>query len=256
MAKRKFRIDTGYYGGECVIGEVTNEFVTKTVGMDASELVDTVLSFDNWGGDEELDENAEHDDPEQVPAPREDYYMWECDDIEHINSAYGDSEMSVFEVPADGSDDYDHENEVGTFTAIHMYGREGGYFGQEEPEMVCEEDSEGNMYVPVLAFHSCEKGTFASYFVETDGEDFDQYKLGMGIVETNLGEFIDKVYYNKVELDAEYDYNDTTGKSYHAEVGWLNKKWHDSEADYDELDEDFLLEFDENAKWEREQNEE
>ena len=256
MAKRKFRIDTGYYGGETVIGEVTNEFVTKTVGMDESELVDTVLSFDNWGGDEELDENAEHDDPEQIPAPREDYYMWECDDIEHINSAYGDSEMSVFEVPADDSDDYDHENEVGTFTAIHMYGREGGYFGNEEPEMICEEDSEGNMYVPVLAFHSCEKGTFASYFVETDGEDFDQYKLGMGIVETNLGEFIDKVYYDKVELDAEYDYNDTTGKSYHAEVGWLNKKWHDSEADYDELDEDFLLEFDENAKWEREQNEE
>ena len=77
----------------------------------------------------------------------------------------------------------------------------------------------------------------------------------MGIVETNVGEFIDKVYYDKVELDAEYDQNDTTGKSYHAEVGWLNKKWHDSEADYDELDEDFLLEFDENAKWEREQNE-
>ena len=136
-----------------------------------------------------------------------------------------------------------------------MYGREGGYFGQEAPDMICQEDSEGNMYVPVLAFHSCEKGTFANYFVETDGEDFDRYKLGMGIVETNLGEFIDKVYYDKVELDADYDYNDTTGKSYHAEVGWLNKKWHDSEADFDELDEDFLLEFDENVKWEKEQNE-
>ena len=256
MAKRRFRIDSGYYGGETVIGEVTNEFVTKTIGMDEGELVDTVLSFDNWGGDEELDENAEHDDPEQIPAPREDYYMWECDDIEHINSAYGDSELTVYEVPADGEDDYDYENEVGSFSPIHMYGREGGYFSNEEPELVNEEDDEGNYYVPVLAFHSCEKGTFASYFVETDGEDFDQYKLGMGIVETNLGEFIDRVYYNKVELDAEYDQNDTSGKSYHAEVGWLNKKWHDSDDKYNELDEAYLQDFDDNAEWEREQNEE
>ena len=222
--------------------------------MDEGELVDTVLSFDDWGGDEEIDENAEHDDPEQIPAPREDYYMWECDDIEHINSAYGDSELTVFEVPADGENDYDYENEIGSFSAIHMYGREGGYFSNEEPNVVNEDDDEGNHYVPVLAFHSCEKGTFASYFVETDGEDFDQYKLGMGIVETNLGEFIDRVYYNKVELDAEYEQNDSTGKSYHAEVGWLNKKWHDSDDKYNELDEDYLQDFDDNAEWEREQN--
>ena len=181
MAKRKFRIDTGYYGGETVIGEVSNEFVKKAISLDEGELVDTVLSFDDWGGDDELDENAEHDDPEQIPSPRDEYYMWECDDIEHINSAYGDSEMTVFEVPADGSDDYDYDNELGNFTAIHMYGREGGYFGNEEPDVINEDDDEGNHYVPVLAFHSCEKGTFASYFVETDGEDFDQYKLGMGI---------------------------------------------------------------------------
>jgi len=254
MAKRRFRIDSGYYGGELVIGEVANEFVAKTIGMDEGELVDTVLSFDDWGGNDDLDENAEHDDPEQIPAPREDYYMWECDDIEHINSAYGDSELTVFEVPSDGENDYDYENEVGSFSAIHMYGREGGYFSNEEPNVVNEDDDEGNHYVPVLAFHSCEKGTFASYFVETDGEDFDQYKLGMGIVETNLGEFIDRVYYNKVELDAEYEQNDSTGKSYHAEVGWLNKKWHDSDDKYNELDEVYLQDFDDNAEWEREQN--
>ena len=67
---------------------------------------------------------------------------------------------------------------------------------------------------------------------------------------------VDRVYYDKVELDTDYDYNDTTGKSYHAEVGWLNKKWQDSYLSYDDLDEDYLAEFDKNAKWEREQNEE
>ena len=52
MAKRKFRIDTGYYGGETVIGEVSNEFVKKAISLDEGELVDTVLSFDDWGGDD------------------------------------------------------------------------------------------------------------------------------------------------------------------------------------------------------------
>ena len=245
MAKRKYRIEGGHYGGECVIGEVNNHFVSNTVTLDESQLVDTILEFDDWNPD--IDENAEIEDPEQLSPPREDYYMWECDDIEHINGPYADGGFTVYEVPADGSDNWDYDNEVWQGEAIHMYGREGGYFGSEEPEKVTDE------VVPVLAFMSSEKGTFGVWFVELD-EEFDPYKLGMGVVETNLGEFVDRVYYNKVELDTDYDYNDTTGKSYHAEVGWLNKKWHDSYEQYEELDEDYLTEFDENANWEREQN--
>ena len=245
MAKRKYRIEGEHYGGECVIGEVNNHFVSNTVTLDESQLVDTILEFDDWNPD--IDENAEIEDPEQLSPPREDYYMWECDDIEHINGPYADGGFTVYEVPADGSDNWDYDNEVWQGEAIHMYGREGGYFGSEEPEEVTDE------VVPVLAFMSSEKGTFGVWFVELD-EEFDPYKLGMGVVETNLGEFVDRVYYNKVELDTDYDYNDTTGKSYHAEVGWLNKKWHDSYEQYEELDEDYLTEFDENANWEREQN--
>ena len=245
MAKRKYRIEGGHSGGECVIGEVNNHFVSNTVTLDESQLVDTILEFDDWNPD--IDENAEIEDPEQLSPPREDYYMWECDDIEHINGPYADGGFTVYEVPADGSDNWDYDNEVWQGEAIHMYGREGGYFGSEEPEEVTDE------VVPVLAFMSSEKGTFGVWFVELD-EEFDPYKLGMGVVETNLGEFVDRVYYNKVELDTDYDYNDTTGKSYHAEVGWLNKKWHDSYEQYEELDEDYLTEFDENANWEREQN--
>lgn len=255
MAKRKFRIEGGNYGGELVIGEVSNEFVAKAITLDQSDLVDAVLQSDDWTG-EDLDENEEHPDPEALPKPTEDYYMWECDDIEHLNGPYADGGFTVYEVPADGSDNFDYDNEVWNGEAIYMYSREGGYFGSDQPEVVCEEDDEGNNYVPVLAFMSSEKGTFGVWYVETDGEDFDPYKLGVGVVETNLAEMVDRVYYNKVELDTDYDYNDTTGKSYHAEVGWLNKKWQDSYLSYDDLDEDYLAEFDENAKWEREQNEE
>ena len=83
MAKRKFRIEGGNYGGELVIGEVSNEFVAKAITLDQSDLVDAVLQSDDWTG-EDLDENEEHPDPEALPKPTEDYYMWECDDIEHL----------------------------------------------------------------------------------------------------------------------------------------------------------------------------
>jgi hypothetical protein len=258
MAKRRFRIEGGRYGGEAVLGEVNPAFASYYAELnDTSELIDAVLEADQMGyGDEEEPDDALLD-PDTPPGPAKDpevyFNMWENDEFEHINSAYADGGFTVYEVPADGSEDYDYEKEVYEGEAIHVYGREGGYFStDDEPEVINEEDEDGNKYVPVLMFHSSEKGSFGAWFVETDGEDFDEFKLGMGVVETNLGEFVDAVFYDKVELDCEYDYNDTTGKSYDAQVGWLNTKWHDTEELIHENMEEYLAEFEENAEWERE----
>ena len=254
MAKRKFRIEGGRYGGELVIGTINPAFASYYADKQ-DEVVDAVLDAEDWEPDEEADSDALLD-PEGIPHPAipgEDFYMWENDDIEHINSAYADGGFFVYEVPADGSDDYDHEKEVYEGEGILVYGREGGYFGtDDEPELINEEDEDKNKYVPVLAFHSSEKGGVGVWFVETDGEDFDEFKLGYGVVETNLAEFIDAVYYDKVELDTDYDYMDSTGKSYDAQVGWLNTKWHDSQDNIHKNLEEYLAEFDDNAEWERE----
>jgi hypothetical protein len=258
MAKRRFRIEGGRYGGEAVLGEVNPAFASYYAELnDTSELIDAVLEADQMGyGDEEEPDDALLD-PDTPPGPAKDpevyFNMWENDEFEHINSAYADGGFTVYEVPADGSEDYDYEKEVYEGEAIHVYGREGGYFStDDEPEVINEEDEDGNKYVPVLMFHSSEKGSFGAWFVETDGEDFDEFKLGMGVVETNLGEFVDAVFYDKVELDCEYDYNDTTGKSYDAQVGWLNTKWHDSQENINENIDEYLAEFEDNAEWERE----
>jgi len=254
MAKRRFRIEGGRYGGELVLGEVNPAFASYYADKQ-DELVDAVLEAEDWEPKEDED-NDTLLDPEGLPHPAlpgEDFYMWENDGFEHINSAYADGGFTVYEVPADGSDDYDHENEVYEGDGIHVYGREGGYFGtDDEPEVINEEDEKGNKYVPVLAFHSSEKGGFGCWFVETDGEDFDEFKLGYGVVETNLAEFVDAVFYDKVELDTDYDYMDSTGKSYDAQVGWLNIKWHDSQENIHENIDEYFEEFDENAEWERE----
>ena len=253
MAKYRYRIEGGRYGGEAVLGEVNPAFASYYADKQ-DEVVEAVLDAEDWEPKEDED-NDTLLDPEGLPHPAlpgEDFYMWENDGFEHINSAYADGGFTVYEVPADGSDDYDFDKEVYEGDGIHVYGREGGYFGTDAPEVINEEDEKGNKYVPVLAFHSSEKGGFGCWFVETDGEDFDEFKLGYGVVETNIAEFVDAVFYDKVELDTDYDYMDSTGKSYDAQVGWLNIKWHDSQENIHENIDEYFEEYDDNVEWERE----
>ena len=215
MSKRIFRIEAGRYGGETVIGKVDKEFVDYFLEVDEeSDLIEHVTSYD-WD-DGQPDENA--------PIPKEDYYMWECDDIEHINSAYADSGFFVTEVTGlDSKHDYS-ETETPLEAVMCLYGREAYSMGTlPDDEDIKDDDN----YVPTLAFHSGEKGGFGCWFVETDGEPFDKYKFTYGIIETDMGEFIDSVWYDKKELECDYDYNDTTGKGYYAGVGYMNTKWHD-----------------------------
>ena len=87
----------------------------------------------------------------------------------------------------------------------------------------------------MLLFHSSEKGGFASWFVDSD-EPFDPDKLVYSIVETYLGDFVEDVWYDKQLLEANYDCNDTMGKSYEAAVGWITDKWRDQYVDPTEDD--------------------
>ena len=153
MAKRRFRIEGGNYGGELVLGEVSPAFASH-YAESQDHVVEAVLEADQmgWGSDDEPEDALL--DPDAPPMPREDFNMWENDDIEHLNAPYSDSDFTVYEVPADGSDDWNYDKEVYEGQGICVYGREGGYFGHEEPEIVNEEDDEGNKYVPVLCFHS------------------------------------------------------------------------------------------------------
>ena len=226
MTKRIFRIEAGRYGGEAVIGKVDKQFVDyflDNVDDDDREsaLVEHVTSYD-WD-DGQPDEDA--------PIPKENYYMWECDDLEHINSAYADSGFVVTEVTGlDNKFDYS-ETETKLEPVTCLYGRECYSMGTlPDDEDIKDDDN----YVPTLAFHSGEKGGFGCWFVETDGEPFDKYKFTYGIVETDMGEFVDTVWYDKEELEQDYDNNDSMGKGYYAGVGYMNTKWHDLGEKYTE----------------------
>jgi len=227
MAKYRYRIEAGNYGGELTIGEVSADFVEYWKHEEQEDLIDQVTSFDEWEESDTPDDALE--DPDAPPVLES--YWHDIDDLEHQNGCYTDGTWTVTPVPADGSDDwaYDDSFEV---EPTHMYSRE--CYSSDEIDEEYEDQT-----VPVLAFHSSEKGSFACWFLDTD-EEFDAEKLRFGSCESDLADLVETVYYGKEELESNYDYNDTTGKAYYARVGYVNRKWHDP-LDYytpEQLEED------------------
>ena len=198
----KYKIELGRYGGEVAIGKVSQEFFENYGGLSGDDLVEKVLEIEET---DEMDGRC----------------WWDVDDIEHINSALADGGFFVYPMK---EDEPDYDNEI-KCEGNHLYGREVySYKGDEE--YLAEQTT-----TPILTFHSFEKGGFGEYYFETD-EPFDPEKLFYSAVETDVGEFIDEVYYDKQQLEADYDYADTTGKGYYASCGLMVEKWHDKRETY------------------------
>ena len=230
MPKRIFRIEFGNMGGELVIGKVDEQFVENWIGKSSDELVEYLH---NWDFRDTSQPNDEF-----TPLPKENFNAWnELDDIEHANNCYSDAGIFVNEVKEDDLYSRDNEQKI---DAYHLYDREA-YF-DEISKSDLEENLKDNIkgldsYVPVITFMSTEKGELGCYFVETDGEDFDPKKLAYSTLETNLSSLIDKVWYNKKELDINFDNSGSTGKGDYARVGYMNTKWHDKNKSEEDLKE-------------------
>ena len=239
MAKYRYRIDSGRYGGELAVGKVTEEFAQYWAPIIEEEgayetFIPHVLALCEWDDDEDIDRDA--------PAIFEDSNELEgwyvCDDMEHINNAYADGGFFVSNI-TDEDDDWAYDENELEVEGYCLKGREGAYISTD-PEPTSHEQT------PVMLFHSAEKGGFASWFVESN-EPFDPDKLVFSIVETHLGDFVEDVWYDKELLDPNFDYNDTTGKSYEAAVGWITDKWRDkySLSNLEEYWEDYDAEMEE-----------
>jgi hypothetical protein len=244
---KKYVVRGGRYGGEVTIGRVSKEFVeywSPKVEEDGDgDLINHVVNLDYDGADV---------DPSLPTMTVDGNTAWyEIDDIEHSNGYYADSNFFVTELDEEGNETGDEVE----FTNASLYGREAyNETSMPEPtEYLTQEDVDN--YVPVLVFHSGEKGAFGQWIIETE-EDFDPYKFTFSILETNLGEFVERVWYDGVEIDCDYDWCDSIGKGYYAQVGYMNPKWHDSADKYtDEYleDEGFWESFNDSVEWEKEQ---
>jgi len=87
-------------------------------------------------------------------------------------------------------------------------------------------------------FYSSEKGEFGGWIIELeDGEEFDPNLVAVSVVETDHGEMVERLWYNKEEIEQDYDFVDSRGKGYYASVAWFNKRWEDKDIN-EETDKD------------------
>ena len=229
MAKYRYRIDGGRYGGECSLGTVTEEFVQYWAPKIEEEgahdtFIPHVLSLSEWDDDEDLDV----DSPNILDEGNDIEGWYAVDDLEHINAGFADGGFTVSNI-TDEDDEWAYDENEKSVDAYWLKGREGGYISTDYKD----ETPEG--CTPVMIFMSVEKGGFGSWFIDTD-EEFDESKLVMSVNETHMGEFVEDMWYNKELLECNMDYNDTTGKSYEASVGWVTDKWRDEYKDPEEED--------------------
>ena len=149
MAKYRYRIEGGRYGGELAVGSVTDEFAQYWAPIIEEEgayetFIPHVLALSEWDDDEDIDRDA--------PAIFEDSNELEgwyvCDDIEHINNAYADGGFFVSNI-TDEDDDWAYDENELEVEGYCLKGREGAYISTDDPAG----EYEPNDYTPVMIFH-------------------------------------------------------------------------------------------------------
>ncbi len=206
--KRKFRItlnESRAEGAELKIGTVSVEFVKYWQKRDG--LIKHLESI----------VDGEEEDANSPPMRDGKNFPWnECDDIEGILSPYEPTVngFKVEEITAKG----DVIIEKQLTDVVPVYSRER----YVNPINMDDENSDRD--VSVLIFLSGERGC-DNWLVETDGEDFNPKKLAYGALETNFGEFVEAVFYDKKELELDTE-SATEGTAHRdASVGVIGSNW-------------------------------
>lgn len=216
----RYRVSAVGYGAELTIGTVRSRFV-KYWGP--------ILDED---GDTELVEHLLDDEEDRVteidPVTGYQGEWFELNDLEGTYTITTDSRLMIQQVDEDDNDLDTDEIVVDLDEVFQMHCRE--CYMQNHGD-VDDEDS----YEPVLMMTSNEKGCFWTANLELE-QPIDVRLFGMGILECNVGEFVETLYYNGEIVDFDHDQLSTRGKSYSATVGWLNPEYHNTEID-PELDE-------------------
>ena len=244
----RYRIDTAQWaqGGEFVCGKVSTEFVKYWAPIIAQEgnerLTNHMLGLDGYDGP------VDADSPKVVETDGDwDTPYHELEAIEHFTSANSDQGFRVTEITGE-EDDFvtgidDDEKIQEDIAGNCIYSREAAIVSLEEPK-VTEYISADDLtdFIPVVLFHNIDKGDFGSWFIGTDEDGFDASKLSYSQVETELGEFIERVWYDQEELTRFDDDASSSPKDTTSWVGWLNindregvEKYTDQYIDENEL---------------------
>ena len=231
MTKRYYKITFHGTGGEVIVAKTSEEFVAHWIDQDQDELSSFLYDDSHDIDSPELTAGlgSEIFDAEallQCSGPSAEYGYYTVTEIqpadpESFNAdPYDIGEYS--EISDDESQDFDH----------WVYSREAySNFSLSDDYL---EDL--GLLRPVLTWCNVEKGDFGSVFIQVDGE-FDPDKFGIGVVETSMGEFVERIWYDGEELDINTDEYSTRGVEICASVGFIYEPWFQTAADADHISE-------------------
>ena len=264
---RYFLIDVGGRGGELKVNTVSKEFVDYWLDDERDgNVCDHIYAMHqkamdgdtDYGDDEDQDNEYEGYDPNSPElwegSGNREYY--DLDDIEggtFVSSEY--NEYSVVEIVPHEETIFGEYGGSSLSWADRFTKKRNFDWSKNKYETVGEskeivfdrvvysrelylETSEkdivkaGNEAVPAIMIYDSQKGTFGHLLIRTNGEDFDSKKLAYVVCENNMGDHITHWFYDKQDLDFDYDSLSTWGKGFDVSVGYLHK-WdvdHDSEA--------------------------
>lgn len=230
----KYRIDPcrRAMGAEFVCGKVSEQFVKHWVPIvtefGSDKLTDHMKAIE--GFDTSLDSNS----PKVVDDEWGNRPYHELENIEHFTLMYSDQSFTVTEITGEDDKFGAGINELEDVEGNCLFSREGACISTEEPK-VTESISEDNLkdFAPVLLYQNINREGFGSWFFGTDADGFDPSKLAYSQIETSLGIFIEKLWYDKEELNMDDSYlGDSTPKGENSSIGWLNMKYWDSVEKY------------------------
>jgi len=230
----EYRIDPCFHamGAEFVCGKVSEEFakywVPKVTASGTDQLTDHMKAIE--GFDTPLDPNS----PKIVDDEWGNRPYNELEHIEYFTYIYSDQPFKITEIT--GEDDKFGEgiNQSIDVDANCLFSRGGAIIRLEEPQ-VTQHISEDDLkyFVPVLLYQNINRGEFGSWFIGTDEDGFDPSKLAYSQIETSLGTFIERLWYDKEELTKDDEYlGDFTPKGENSNIGWINMKYWDSVEKY------------------------
>lgn len=199
-------------GGELIVSQANPAFVAHWCDLaDEHGLLEFINSV-NWEEDDLETESPPWDPNGENPS------LWNSNEpYVHVSGVYSDNGYSVVEIALATDVEYPYEEqafeEVGK-EQFHdfvntVYGREAYASSWESAGAI-----------PVVCYHSQEKGLFNEAILSIPGE-FDPGLLAIGVVETDLCELVERVWYDGEELELRSDFAGTSTRDSSACVGWM-----------------------------------
>jgi hypothetical protein len=198
-------------GGELMVGSVSDEFVKFWEKRSQDELVDHIRSY---GDDDEVKDSPDINDEYRFAQPDE------LSDILHTELACIDCSIHIQEISP--------SNENGKFPVLVadpiMIELPEGVKGGVEIDITSyskrKAAAKSSKVKPVISSIYWEVGDFLTGVIRTNSA-FDKTKLGLGLIKTDFGLFINTWTYDGKVLDTEFVPDGVKVKGADVKLGWI-----------------------------------